>query len=48
MGPGGLAEWRVFDTAAGLYDCAWSEVWRGRWEGSGLCWRGQQVLESSD
>jgi len=25
MGPAGLMEYRVFDTADGLYDCAWSE-----------------------
>lgn len=25
MSPGGLVEVRVFDTADGLYDCAWSE-----------------------
>ena len=25
MTPEGLREWRVFDTADGLYDCAWSE-----------------------
>ena len=25
MGPAGLQEVRVFDTADGLYDCAWSE-----------------------
>lgn len=25
MTPGGLQEWRAFDTVDGLYDCAWSE-----------------------
>lgn len=25
MGPGGITEWRSFDTADGLYDCVWSE-----------------------
>lgn len=25
MGPNGISEWRSFDTADGLYDCAWSE-----------------------
>jgi peroxin-7 len=25
MTPSGLTEWRVFDTADGLYDCCWSE-----------------------
>ena len=26
MTPAGLVEFRVFDTADGLYDCAWSEA----------------------
>lgn len=25
MTPGGIQEWRSFDTVDGLYDCAWSE-----------------------